>query len=320
MMPSIYPWQLQAWQSVQQAKTGNHLHHALLFSGEAGCGNETFIQEVAKGLLCLKPSTEGVACGQCRSCQVFVSNAHPDFMSITLLEDKQAILIDQIRELNYFLGLSRSYSLRRVVIIAPAERMNINAANSLLKSLEEPAPDTHILLLTAHPAVLLPTIRSRCQRARLPLPAHADALAWLQQQDLQHPAEQLLASTAGRPLAALELDTTDTLAQRQQWLVHLTECVQGQGSITAISAHWEKFDKGQLLDWQLDWLLSLLKQKVGNGGVEVGNELRHLQGLLDQQRILGLYDKLLELKKLSTHPLNARLLLESMLILWLQTD
>ncbi|WMP17505.1 DNA polymerase III subunit delta' [Thiothrix lacustris] len=312
----IYPWQMQAWQSVQQAKMGNHLHHALLFSGEEGCGNEAFIQEVAKGLLCLKPLINGAACGECRSCQVFASDAHPDFMSIRLLEDKQSILIDQIRALNYFLGLSRSYSLRRVVVIYPADRMNINAANSLLKSLEEPAPDTHILLLTAHPAVLLPTIRSRCQRARLPLPAHADALEWLQQQVLQHPAEQLLLNTAGRPLAALELDVTDTLVQREQWLTHLTECVQGQGSITVISSYWEKFDKNQLLDWQLGWLLSLLKQGVGG---EENSEVRYMQSVLGQQGILHIYDKLLELKKLSTHPLNARLLLESMLVLWRQT-
>ena len=303
----IYPWHQPVWQSVQQAKTSNHLHHALLFSGEEGCGNETFIQDLAKGLLCLKPLPDGAACGKCRSCQVFSSDAHPDFMSITLLEDKQAILIDQIRELNYFLGLSRSYSLRRVVVIAPAERMNINAANSLLKSLEEPAPDTHILLLTAHPSVLLATIRSRCQQVRLALPPQTEALAWLQQQNLQHTAEQLLLSASGRPLTALELDTTDTLTQRQQWLDDLAQCLRGEGSLTTLSAQWEKFDKKQLLDWQLDWLLSLLKQG-------------HAQTLLTPQHILTIYDKLLELKKLSTHPLNARLLLESMLILWRQQD
>lgn len=302
----IYPWHVKAWQSVQQAKADKHLHHALLFSGEEGCGNEWFILDVAKSLLCLQPATDGVACGQCRSCQVFASDAHPDFMSIKRLEDKQSILIEQIRELNYFLGLSRSYSLRRVVVISPADRMNTNAANSLLKSLEEPAPDTHILLLTAHSASLLPTIRSRCQRVRLPLPAQADALAWLQQQTLQHPAEQLLTSASGRPLTALELDTTDTLAQRQQWLEHLTQCAQGQGSITSISAHWEKFDKTQLLDWQFTWLISLLKQ----------GQQSQSPPLLDQRRMLTIYDRLLELKKLSTHPLNARLLLESMLICW----
>ncbi len=260
-----YPWQAHAWAGVQQAKTGDHLHHALLFSGEAGCGNEAFIQALAKSLLCLKPDAEGVACGQCRSCQVFASQAHPDFMLITLMEDKQSILIEQIRELNYFLGLSRSYSPRRVVVITPAERMNVNAANSLLKSLEEPAADTHILLLTAQPAALLPTIRSRCQSVRLPLPAHAEALQWLQQQPLQHPAEHLLETAWGRPLAALELDTTETLAQRKQWLEHLTQYAQGQGNITEISAHWEKFDKARLLDWQFSWLLALAQTKRERG-------------------------------------------------------
>lgn len=315
----IYPWHTHAWQNVQQAKTKDHLHHALLFNGEEGCGNETFIQDVAKSLLCLKPLVDGGACGHCRSCQVFMSDAHPDFMSITLLEDKQSILIEQIRALNYFLGLSRSYSLRRVVVIYPAERMNVNAANSLLKSLEEPSADTHILLLTAHSAQLLPTIRSRCQRVRLALPAPADALAWLAQQPLQHAAAQLLQSAQGRPLAALALDTTDALSQRQQWLEHLTQYVQGQGSITSISAHWEKFDKVQLLDWQFAWILALLKQDVEQNSVVQEVELQTLQHLLDKKRILHIYARLMELKKLATHPLNARLLLESMLTSWNST-
>jgi DNA polymerase-3 subunit delta' len=312
----IYPWQAAAWHNVQQAKTDDHLHHALLFNGEEGCGNETFIQDVAKSLLCLKPLADGAACGQCRSCHVFMSDAHPDFMSITLLEDKQSILIEQIRELNYFLGLSRSYSLRRVVVIYPAERMNVNAANSLLKSLEEPAADTHILLLTAHSAMLLPTIRSRCQRVRLPLPAPAEALAWLNQQPLQHAAESLLQNANGRPLAALALDTTDTLTQRQQWLEHLTQYVQGQGSITSISAHWEKFDKAQLLDWQFAWILTLLKHEIEVNNTPESAALQALARLLDSKRILKIYENLMVLKKLATHPLNARLLVESMLTSW----
>jgi DNA polymerase III, delta'' subunit len=311
-----YPWQTSLWGSLQQAKEHNHLHHALLFSGEEGCGNEVFIQALANSLLCLTPATDGSACGQCRSCQVFAAQAHPDFMSVTLLEDKQSILIEQIRELNYFLGLSRSYSPCRVVVIYPAERMNVNAANSLLKSLEEPAANTHILLLTAHPALLLPTIRSRCQAIRLPLPTHQQAREWLSQQILQHPLEQLLETALGRPLTALELDSTDTLTQRAQWLAHLTQCMQGQGSITEISAHWEKSDKQQLLDWQLTWLLTLLKQASSDGAEPVTSELGYLRTLLNSNQILRMYDKLLELKKLSTHPLNSRLFIESMLILW----
>lgn len=313
---NAYPWQIPVWQRLQQAKADNHLHHALLFSGEDGCGNEEFLAAFANSLLCLQPDSDGVACGQCRSCQVQAAKAHPDFMAVKLLDDKQSILIEQIRELNYFLGLSRSYSPRRVVIIQPAERMNVNAANSLLKSLEEPAPDTHILLLTAHPGLLLPTIRSRCQAVRLPLPTHQQALAWLQAQTLQHPIESLLATALGRPLTALALDATDTLSQRSQWLVHLTQCLQGQGNITEISAYWEKFDKVQLLDWQFTWLQTLLKQKANGKDATITGELHHLHSLLKPRRLLSIYDKLLELKKLATHPLNPRLFIESMLILW----
>lgn len=313
---NVYPWQIPTWQRLQQAKADNHLHHALLFSGEEGCGNETFLAELANSLLCLNPASDGGACLQCRSCHVQAAQAHPDFMAVKLRDDKQSILIDQIRELNYFLGLSRSYSPRRVVIIQPAERMNVNAANSLLKSLEEPAADTHILLLTEHPALLLPTIRSRCQAVRLPLPTHQQALAWLQQHTLQHPIESLLETALGRPLAALTLDSTDTLSHRTQWLTHLTQCLQGQGNITEISAHWEKFDKVQLLDWQFTWLQMLLKQNAGCKNVLITSELSHLYTLLNSRRLLSMYDKLLELKKLSTHPLNPRLFIESMLILW----
>jgi len=311
-----YPWQIPAWQRLQQAKADNHLHHALLFSGEGGCGNSIFLAALANSLLCLNTTSDGNACGECRSCNVQAAQAHPDFMAVKVLDDKQSILIDQIRDLNYFLGLSRSYSPRRVVIIEPAERMNVNAANSLLKSLEEPAADTHVLLLTENPALLLPTIRSRCQTVRLPLPTHHQAVAWLQQQTLQHPIESLLETALGRPLAALALDSTDTLSHRTQWLAHVTQCLQGQGNITEISAHWEKFDKVQLLDWQFTWLKSLLKQHAGDGSAIITNELRHLYTLLNSRRLLSMYDKLLELKKLSTHPLNPRLFIESMLILW----
>jgi len=317
----IYPWQVSLWESVQRARQDKHLPHALLFTGEDGCGNTDFLQTFAKSLLCLNPDGDGMACGQCRSCQVFGAQAHPDFAAVSLQEERQAILIEQIRELNYFLGLSRSYSPNRVVTIVPAERMNINAANSLLKSLEEPAPNTHILLLTAHPAALLPTIRSRCQEMRLPLPAPEVALAWLQQQTLQHPPETLLAAAHGRPLEALELDSTDTLAQHRQWLHHLGQLAQGEGNITEISAHWEKYDKTLLLNWQLDCLHALAKrEQLPQQPTSFPVELQAIhKGGVDGQKLWALHENLLELKKLATHPLNPRLFVESMLMLWKAT-
>lgn len=317
----IYPWQTAVWQRLQQARAREHLHHALLFSGAAGCGNEAFVQTLAQSLLCLQPDAEGNACGQCRSCQVFAAQAHPDFLPVGLLEDKQAILIEQVRALNHFLGLSRSYSPRRVALIYPAERMNVNAANSLLKSLEEPAVDTHIILLTAQAAALLPTIRSRCQLMHLPVPDTAEALAWLQTHQLQHPPEVLLEAAWGHPLAALELDTTDTLAHRQQWLEHLSACLQGTGNIAEIAAHWEKYDKVTLLDWQLAWLKQYCRQTHSQQFLSGTNPstLHALFARLKPQQAWSIYDQLIELKKLATHPLNPRAFVEAMLVSWCLT-
>lgn len=307
-----YPWQTGAWETIQRMRASNRLHHALLFTGEEGCGNEDFVLQLAESLLCSKPDDEGRACGQCRSCQVFAGKAHPDYLFVGLQEDRQAILIEQIRELNHFLGLSRSYSERKLAVIAPAERMNVNAANSLLKSLEEPAAGTHILLLTSHPASLLPTIRSRCQVVRLPLPEHEQALIWLEQHKLQHPAESLLKTARNRPLTALELDSTDMLAQRAQWFQHLLQVAKGQGNITEISAHWEKFDRSLLLDWQLEALLEIAKKHENHEPV-----LNDLRLRLSEAALWAIHEKLLELKQLATHPLNARLFTESMLMLWM---
>lgn len=312
----IYPWQTRAWETVQRAINANHLHHALLLSGEEGCGNSVFARSLAQSLLCLSPADDGSACGQCRSCQVFAARAHPDFMPVALQEDKQSILIEQIRELNYFLGLSRSYSPRRVAVIAPAERMNVNAANSLLKSLEEPAPDTHILLLTGHPAALLPTIRSRCQEIRLPVPSHNAAAEWLRGQELRHSPENLLEASGGRPLTALELDATETLAERQQWLKHLLQLAQGQGNIAEISSHWEKHDRVRLLNWQLSWLISIVKGNITQAPAALPAEVESLRGLITQKKAFKIHERLIELKKFSTHPLNARSYIESMLVLW----
>lgn len=310
----IYPWQQSVWEIVQAAKHQQHLPHALLFTGENGCGNLAFVQALAKSLLCLTPHSDGSACAQCRSCQVFIAQAHPDFTSVMLQEERQSILIEQIRELKHFLTLSRSYSPRRLVIISPAEKMNINAANSLLKSLEEPAPDTHLLLLSANPASLLPTIRSRCQEMRLPVPQRQMALTWLTQQPLQHAPEMLLNTARGRPLAALLLDSSETLAHHQEWLQHINQCVQGQGNITQISSHWEKFDKTQLLDWQLDWVHHLLRYQYLSD--DLNKELRFIYEQINSNTLWHIQEKLLELKQLVAHPLNPRLFVENMLILW----
>lgn len=323
-MSALYPWHHAAWQQLQQARESQHLSHALLFAGEDGCGHEAFVDALAASLLCSHPDkVTGLACGQCRNCQVLRANAHPDFKRVNLLEGKQAILIEQIRELNEFLSLSKSYSQRRVAIIYPAERMNTNAANSLLKSLEEPHEDTHILLLTASPSALLPTIRSRCQITRLPVPTSEQARSWLTAQlsDTTPPDEVLLRLklASGKPLYAETLNISEHQEQQTQFLDALVQLLRGEVAISHVSQQWEKFDKETFVGWQLVWLQQLIRESLSDAA-PVDASLHALKTQLDPHQLWWLHDEMLLVRKLATHPLNARIFVENVLALYLRVS
>ncbi|NND44136.1 MAG: DNA polymerase III subunit delta', partial [Xanthomonadales bacterium] len=137
------------------------------------------------------------ACGACRSCRLFASGAHPDFTRIEPEEGKHVIRVDQARELLARLALTTSFSDRKVALIVPAELMNKNAANALLKNLEEP-PGHAVLVLVSDDASRLPlTIRSRCQAISVRLPAVEAAMAWLQGQGVDPKRAQAALSAAG---------------------------------------------------------------------------------------------------------------------------
>jgi len=309
----VYPWHQPLWQQLQEARRTERLPHALLFAGVSGCGHESLPLRFAASLLCLKPQAQGDACGHCRSCQVLAANAHPDFMQVVLAEEKQVIGVDQVRELRRFLALSRSYSPVRVAVMLVADAMNINAANSLLKTLEEPVDRTHILLQSVQPSRLLPTIRSRCQQLRMPLPAQTMALQWLAQQTLQHPATPLLALANGQPLRALALDSGEEMAARERFFQQLLAMLQGQEALADVSVHWEKYPRETLLNWQLMLVAKALAARLPD---EVPAAQAVLKAVPATQW-WRLYDGLLELQQLAAHPLNARLFVENMLALWL---
>ncbi len=318
----MYPWHQSVWQTLVTARLSDRLPHALLFYGEAGCGNENFVETLAQDFLCLQPDKQSNACGHCRSCQTFMGGAHPDFARIEVAEDKQAIVVDQIRELVYFLGLSRSFSPLRVGLIRQAERMNVNAANSLLKSLEEPLPNTLILLLTQQISKLLPTIRSRCQLIRLPIPTENESLHWLQQHPLQNDPQELLRFASNKPLLAIELDSTNQLLHQREWLDQLAQLLQGKKSIVELSTYWEKHDREQLLDWQLSFINTLFKVEYSYysdkyNDYKKGSDI--FNRLISKSKLWELQTSLLELKRFAIHPLNPRTTLEFMLSLWIKS-
>ena len=315
----IYPWQQNSWNSLSQGRRNNHMPHALLIAGAEYCGKVDFAKSLAKSLLCEnRDEANQVACNQCKSCRLFVAGSHPDYTAVHLIEKKSQIVVDQIRGLNEFIYLSRSYEGSRVVIISPVERLNINAANSLLKTLEEPPEKTVLILVSSSPSELIPTIRSRCQLLHLPQPSYAEGLQWLTTQTLENPADELLVAAAGKPMLAKQLDEGERLASRKQLATDILKLLRGNLSLVNVAKQWEKAPKADLLDWQLQWVQEMIKSKYQLERKSTDTISPHLYRLMIQSvnNLWELRDGLLELKSHAHTSLSPLLFTEDMLLLW----
>ncbi len=316
----VYSWQQSQWDKLLATRNADHLPHALLLAGSDGTGKTDFAHVLANSLLCEQPSADGYACGECISCNVKKSNAHPDYKYVGLPEGKQQIPVKAIRELTEFLVLSRSYKGYRVVVISAADRMNLNASNSLLKSLEEPPPKTVIILVADKLGTLPITIRSRCQVVSMPTPDQTTALQWLQQQELQNAAEMMLSLADNKPLLALSLDNDEELlSQRNKFAQDVMAVLQQRRSVTEVAKDWDKADLDRLLNWQLKWIHAVAKMQAvqTEGNEKVNKFLAYIQSSISSTASFWkLYSDLLHLKSMTSYPLNRLMFIESMLLLW----
>ncbi len=247
-MSITYPWQAQQWQRLRLAASQERLPHALLLSGMAGSGIRQFALAFAHYLLCAAPTAAGTACGQCRSCLLAKAGNHPDIRVLEAEDDSAQIKVEAVRELIAYLQLSSQYGGRKIAIIEPTEGMNRHAANSLLKTLEEPAASALLILISCQPARLLVTLRSRCQRVSFTDIDRQQALDWLQGQLAEPaPAEELLELAGGAPLTALELAGSDALAQWQELLQDLQHAAHPHTYPAEIAEKWVKQDAAEML-------------------------------------------------------------------------
>jgi len=278
MRSPLYPWLHGEFARFHALHTQGRMPHALLISGEPGLGQAQLAMRLAQASLCHRPLDDGQACGQCGACHPFLAGAHPDFSLLTPKDkdskddesakekkatDKKAtdIKIDAVRDFCAGLYLSSSLQHGKVAVIEPADAMNPAAANSLLKTLEEPPAGTLIILVTSQPARLPITIRSRCQRWLVPIPERTTALAWLAQQPqlaAEDPA-RVLDLAEGRPLAALELAEPERMAQRSRWLESLLHLLRAGGNPLALAANQDKAEWPQLLHWTRLLLVDLIR-------------------------------------------------------------
>ena len=222
--PAVYPWTAGAWQQLIARRES--LPQALLIHGPRGIGKLELARRFAQLILC---ETAGATspCEKCDGCRWFLAGQHPDFRqiepesmsaSIELPEDapapskaakpSQEIKVDQVRELADFLNIGSHRGKRRLALFHPAEDMNGNAANSLLKSLEDPASGACFILISNNPRHLIPTIRSRCISLPVGMPDKAAAIAWIEQAQVVNAADWL-AFAGGAPLLAMDCAQSD---------------------------------------------------------------------------------------------------------------
>lgn len=183
------PWLSDARAALDGEIVGDRLGHAPMILGSAGVGKRALARWLAARLLCLAPSEAG-PCGECASCRLLPEGTHPDFFRLEPEEGKSEIRVDQVRGFIDSVTLTPSIGEVRVGLIEPADRMNRNAANALLKTLEEPSDGVWLILVTDRPDRLPVTVRSRCQVRQVPVPATEVAEAWLAERHPGRSAEQ----------------------------------------------------------------------------------------------------------------------------------
>ncbi|MGY6630887.1 MAG: DNA polymerase III subunit delta' [Wenzhouxiangella sp.] len=258
------PWLQEHQQRVDASLREDRLGHAPLIAGPSGVGKRILADWMARRLLCLTPR-DGQACGECRACTLMDAGSHPDFFAVGIPEDKREIPVDSIRELSRCLQLTPSIGRHRVGLIEPAEAMNRNAANALLKTLEEPASDAWLILVSHRAGDLPATIRSRCQTLSVRPPERTVAAEWLARacpQEQAHELDDALALAGGAPLAARVLIDDGGLAFAHEVRAGLLALAAGRSVPEVLGGGWAE-QGGVTWGWLAHWSARCLAVNLG---------------------------------------------------------
>ncbi|WP_299728981.1 DNA polymerase III subunit delta' [uncultured Endozoicomonas sp.] len=311
------PWQESQWKSLLRRMRSDALPHALLLKGALGVGKGAFSQALMSRVLCHTPSG-GYACGHCKSCDLLQAGTHPDVLVIEPESSGKPIKIDQIRCINEFARKTAQQGGRRVIIINPAEAMNVNAANALLKSLEEPGDNTLFLLVSARAGDMLATIRSRCQLVMFPVPDLSLAKQWLSDHiaDAQT-IDQLLSLSCGSPVLARNMFDQNVLELRGHLINVMPELFRGNLTPVELAKEQHAGDLISLLGWLGSWLDDAVKLKLTADESLVRNrDVNRMIGYLakkaDAPRLVKVRDRImLQRQQLQEGAnLNSQMLLE----------
>lgn len=314
----VYPWQQTVWDTL----TGRFpkLGHGLLFYGKKGCGKEAFAQYFLAWVLCANRHANNAPCGECGSCLWLKSDTHPNYVHISTDEENKKqnakIKIEKIRDLLPF--VQQTVDGWRVIVIEPAEALNIASANALLKTLEEPGDRVVIILLADHYLKLPATIRSRLQHFALDRISEAQAGEYLSQHlpDLDQTQKQLLLNLSNQmPLQAMQLAQAEWLNKRQEFLGDWLKLVTQKNMPMAIATKWNKAlsfgDFSHMFEYLLSDLICVkLNQQVKNPDLDL-SELSEQYSL---EFLFTIYSDLQQSKQFIEQNVQSNLVLDQLCI------
>lgn len=256
----MYPWLIPDWHALSQTAQAGRLGHAWLLLGDPGLGKEQLAERLARLHLCQQPD-RGEPCGQCHSCQLFDKGHHPDLGTVTV--DSKTIGVEAIREICARLQNSAQLGRGKVVIIPDAERMTESAANALLKTLEEPAGDSLLLLIASQVSRLLPTILSRCHKHVCQLPTDGETVRWLAEQGHQATLAQVRICQ-GAPLRVLRYIEEQQDGKRRELLESFVSLPLTPTRATHVCSQLADETQARL-HWLQLFLCDALKTQAGCG-------------------------------------------------------
>ena len=240
---------------------------------------------------------------------------HADMHWLMPPEDKNSILIDQVRALVADLNLTSYSGLGKAAVIEPAQLMTNNAANSLLKTLEEPSGDALLILVADRTGRLPATIMSRCQRIDVRAPAQDEGLRWLDRLRPGEPWTEALKAAGGAPIAAV--DAADRLETMQTMGQELKAVADGQSSPVDVALRWSKHEPLFVLEWLARQLQLAARASAGDRealrGAAIGESVLRR---MDSRNLFCYLDNINRLRGQPQGSYNVQLALESLLIDW----
>lgn len=313
----VFVWQQSVWDMLTQRFP--EIGHGLLFYGKQGCGKDIFVQQFLAWVLCANKTPQG-ACGQCGSCLWLKSDTHPNYVRISTDDEaKKAnpqIKIEQIRELLPF--VQQTVDGWRVIVIEPADALNVAAANALLKTLEEPGERVMIILVTDHFLKLPATIRSRLQRYALDRLSSQQAMTYVKQAlpELNEQQVRLLLNlSSDMPLQAVALNDQVWLSKRAEFISDWQDLVIQKRLPMSYASKWAKaftfHDFMQMFEYLLsDVICVKLNQSIKN----IDIDFTSLAEVYELETLFGILTHLQESKVMLGQNVQTQLILDQLFV------